>query len=74
MSFTPTKEQLEELGFSEDSLDYYPMYTLNKDDYIVYNTDRKSFWYSVWLLIVPTYPQSLEDLKTLIRLLTPPWA
>ena len=43
MEFNPTKEQLEELGFSEDSLDYYPMYPLNKDDYIVYNTDRKSF-------------------------------
>ena len=71
MTYIPTKEELEELGFSEDSLDYYPMYKLNKDDYIVYNTDRKSFGYSVWLLIVPVYPKSLDDIKTLIRILTP---
>lgn len=76
MSFTPTKEQLEELGF----IKYNDVFIkkINTEFIEIYD-----FWiyvshpviglsYNTGLPIVGI--QSLEDIRTLIKLLTPPWA
>lgn len=67
--FTPSKQELEELGFEENN-NYYCNIFWNHMVWIVWNIDKRE-----WTIeSVPFYPQSLDDLKTLIRLLTPPWA
>ena len=67
--FTPTKKELEELGFEIDV--YYEWkfwYAFTKVwPYIEYKW-FKNMW-KVWMR--QFYPESLEDIKTLIRLLTP---
>lgn len=74
MTFQPTKQQLEELGFKLMNYEFYSEYELYLNDCsITYSEDRKTvsinasdrWWHS-------GYPQSIDDLKTLIRILNPP--
>lgn len=67
MTYIPTKEELEEMGFLFDGGNYTKLFgsvklTYTQFSFILWNFDKyfKEF-----------YPQSLEDLKTLIRILTP---
>ena len=70
--FTPTKEELEELGFKQ----WDDVYIL---EHRTFQVEVFNWWISVSHFVLwrkewkslPVYPQSLEDLKTLIRLLTP---
>ena len=80
MSFTPTKEQLEELWFYEihewtddwrekyiwsyvwNSWSKYPIY-------IAYTDNEFELWLTSFISNV--YPKSIEDIQTLIRLLSP---
>lgn len=80
--YTPTKKELEEFGFEESHYEF--RYTFDKFDNSIFIT---SYWFEYlenwykerlkwhWYLWnnfdIPIYPQSLEDLKTLIRILTP---
>lgn len=90
MSFTPTKEQLEELGFKDTSYKVKDVlnvqFSSKKFDYgqsqII--ADFRAGWVVFELYVYDQdndteqftrlYPKSLEDLKNLIRYLTPPWA
>ena len=73
--FTPTKQQLKELGFKQD--EFWEFKLCIKQDFCSwYIHCEYSFiikWYIfsfsiqwAWIVI---YPQSIEDIKTLIRLL-----
>lgn len=67
--FTPTKQQLEELGLHEvKSTDLY-LYKVFCDwwNRLYFNTKTKK-WDLDWKVL---YPQSIDDIKTLIRMLTP---
>ena len=69
-NFTPTKEELEVLGFDDHPIcDGSERLFIRKDSKmnIEYDTYKKMWrlWYK------QIYPQSLEDIKTLIRILTP---
>lgn len=77
MSFTPTKQQLEELGFELNELGYDKFATP-----LIFLTYRQNTWL-IWTKPLQFmweqdnhfrnfYPQSIEDLKTLIKILTPP--
>lgn len=72
--FTPTKEQLEELGFEKFPLSdnyhivFYGEYHLIWKPASWYRKELKSMW---TLFRVPIYPESKEDIWNLIRLLTP---
>lgn len=69
--FTPTKQELEELNFIPVMEAWeIEWWDYEKDRDLSYFPDSESFAYKY----VDFYPQSLDDLKTLIRLLTPPWA
>lgn len=73
MSFTPTKEHLEELGFTNNP-EFPSIYTRNNEDSerfsnkITYSFVTRYFY--IWDSFL--YPQSIEDIQTLIKLLTPP--
>ena len=74
--FTPTKEQLEELGFKHS-------WNIRKPHewFIVTDSVRIRYFYNSWILettefsLIPTLrayqPQSIEDIQTIIRLLSP---
>lgn len=65
MTYTPTKEELEELGFIE----WFENKVLRTHSGNIYY----EYLYDKWLFGQKMiYPQSLEDIKTLIKLLTPP--
>lgn len=74
MTFSPTKEQLEELGFNITA--YSSDLWLSINTAIAYTDKYK------WKIIIESwdwidvssdfYPQSIEDIQTLIKLLTPP--
>lgn len=85
MSFTPTKKQLEEFGFIEER-DYFVYHSKLRDEfrnpvitisakekhegiYVHFNTRIENNSFDISRML---FPQSLEDLKTIIRLLTPP--
>lgn len=69
--FTPTKQQLEELGITWDYID--SMYKIWIISVILWNyqtTDNQEYRYFIgWE--VEFYPESIEDIQTLIRLLSP---
>lgn len=73
MTYQPTKEELEELGVA-----LYPEYRHEKNVYVL-NTENYYWnieWYTeknLWFVNVIALPwmASTEDLKTLIRILTP---
>ena len=70
--FTPTKEQLEELWFTTNIYGTYQL-TIWEAPFDVILTSYD------WTLFIELtehrrkiYPQSIEDIQTLIKLLTPP--
>lgn len=67
--FTPTKEQLEELGFKENS--YWSYYIRLHNILDIYFVIEKSWMAIVNKYAIPVYPQSIEDIETLIRLFNP---
>lgn len=72
--FIPSKQELEELGFNE-----YDDWVFTSDDFwwwrkpynIKFYDNEWFLWDDLYHLEDMIYPQSLEDIKTLIRLLTP---
>ena len=78
MSFTPTKESLEELGFKEwiwwDMI--YTWITFQIRAEITQSWSKftqvmvNHMWHTAYKSEV--YPKSIEDIQTLIKLLTPP--
>lgn len=72
--FTPTKEVLLELGFTVTEIHEGSSTVMrgNKKiphtDVVIHVSDDGSIWLGKSYVV---YPQSLEDIKTLIRLLTP---
>jgi len=78
--FTPTKEQLEELGFKFEQWkiiqwllkleDHYKK-ELYYGGYIVYSVPNNQFWLSDFDNNIKIPVQSIEDLQTLIRILSP---
>lgn len=77
MSFTPTKEQLEELGFKE-SIWWDMIYTTIAFQIRAEITQSWSkftqvminhMWHTAYQFEI--YPSSIEDIQTLIRLLSP---
>lgn len=74
MSFTPTKEQLEELGFVPVINDWeIEWWDYEKDRDLSYFPESEWQQTAYAYNYVDFYPKSLDDLQTLIRLLTPPW-
>jgi len=79
--FTPTKQELIELWFTvaeQSSKDEYIMTARFAWNENIAGAETYSiFFNSKWELHLWNrhylFPQSLDDLKTLIRLLTPPW-
>lgn len=64
MNYTPTKEELEELWFK----DRWYIFIRKSIRYAI----SANMWYiGSFEIRYQFYPQSLEDIKTLIRLLTP---
>lgn len=59
MTFLPTKQQLDELGFQ----------TLWESFFIQRDEETSAIVYRNWNFYV--FPQSIEDIQTLIRLLSP---
>lgn len=70
-TYTPSSKELEELGFSEDGLDYYPMKTVQWDAYILYNTDRKCFILRAQWEFIDLYPRDKAHLQSLILAFQP---
>lgn len=67
MIFQPTKQQLEELGFTEKYWEYSRVFgscklTYVQSSFILWNLD----WY-----MKQFYLESIDNIKTLIRLLSP---
>ncbi len=76
MTYTPTKEELEELGFEQLDTKTYIIFKDEKKDsaFLYYNhPDDMPHWYRTSFHVnnIHFYPSSLDDLKTLIRILTP---
>ena len=74
MTYQPTKEELEELGFLSASAHevFFPFWDWGGIECL----NLRSFWvtkdrYSDENTSTRIYPQSIEDLKSLIRILTP---
>ena len=66
--FTPTKEELEELGFKKDKDTFF--YKITEEDFILYWRDE-IFILTIWFWIKSIYPRSLSDLKTIIEMFKP---
>ena len=67
--FTPTKEQLEELGFK-----YWNVrcqLQIDKPPFDIWLSYWWGFFIQIWDENRKVYPQSIEDIQTLIRLLSP---
>lgn len=63
--FIPSKEELEELGFEKSAYSDTFIYIMKKQTCINFFENK---WYVWWIQF---FPQSIEDIKTLTRLLTP---
>ena len=76
MTYIPTKETLFELGFEQLENKSFVLYEDEEKQYayLYYNHPDDMFsWYiaSFFVNNISFYPQSIEDIRTLIRLLTP---
>ena len=67
--FTPTKKQLEEFGFEKN--EYWSYYIKLHNILDIYFVFEKSWFAIVHKYAIPVYPQSIEDVETLIRLFNP---
>ena len=70
MTYTPTVEELEEMGFTEN--EYWTYYIkLHKilDIYIIF---EKSWFAIIYKYSISVFPKSKQDIETLIRLFTQP--
>jgi len=73
--FTPTKEMLESIGMNEycDSSWSIKIPIWKSQDifqYIVYEWSKNEWFYNIEFYMNPFYPQSLDDAKKMIDLLT----